>query len=320
MTCEKRLPSSSRGPYSFTQMKFSPDGNMLAASSFRPGVFLWNTSSGKRLQVLRKPKGNIGAFAFSKDGKSLVTAAGSLGKGTRITIGTLDLATGKETRQLHVRPRVKVAADPKALFRGRVAFSPDGTKIACAHHDGSFEMWDVATGKRRLTIPGPYYRGEFFIAAKGKILVSLTCKQFPKNIESLTNSETLKVLTSQPKKQFAFIPQSLSPLQRGMLVRPMGKPWRHLRAAEVHCSVFGIWARENDCVSSPFRQVKSATLHFLQMDGCWHPVVQVERFACGTWKRAKLSGPFADIAAGLNYWSFRRMDAALPHRARTAPY
>jgi WD40 repeat protein len=77
-------------------------------------------------------------IAFSPDGKLLATASGTPG---RRTAQVWDAATGAELWAID---------SPVNVFN--VAFSPDGKTLATGNFDGRVELWEVATGTKKLSI------------------------------------------------------------------------------------------------------------------------------------------------------------------------
>src|SRR5204863_275687 len=56
-------------------MEFSPDSRMLLAGSQNAGAFLWSVSNGQQLLPPLWHEGNCVKVAFSKDGRTAVTAS-----------------------------------------------------------------------------------------------------------------------------------------------------------------------------------------------------------------------------------------------------
>ncbi|HEV3445664.1 MAG TPA: WD40 repeat domain-containing protein [Gemmataceae bacterium] len=121
-------------------LTFSPDGKRLAAIC-RDGVLRqWDAVNGVLLWENRV-RTNLGAIAFSPDGKMLASASWA---GGDTTIRLCDTETGKE---------IRVCANENVV--GELAFSPDGKILAAAagsHNRAS--LWDVASGKELRSLAG----------------------------------------------------------------------------------------------------------------------------------------------------------------------
>ena len=113
---------------------FSPEGNILAAVSFRAG--LWDVATERRIANLQGG-GQPYSAAFSPDG---TLAIGSWNG----TIEQWDVGTKRQT----------------ATLRGHsdwvrtVAFSQDGTLLASGSNDGRLLLWDVGTKYQIATLEG----------------------------------------------------------------------------------------------------------------------------------------------------------------------
>jgi len=110
----------------------SPDGKMLASSSFDNTIILWdvnNPSDPSQLATLEGHTNFVTSVAFSPDGKTL--ASGSYDN----TIILWDV----ETRQPIGQP-----FEGHSVFVYSVAFSPDGKTLASGNADGTIVLWDIS--------------------------------------------------------------------------------------------------------------------------------------------------------------------------------
>jgi WD40 repeat protein len=169
-----------RSSSSLTDVTFSPDGTLLAASTPTGGVQLWDVS---RQRAIGKPlvRRGVHAFEFSGDGKVLVTSQerGMLqfwelssrtialerrvGFAEQLAVApngdTLAIPTGVGVqlwsirRQAQLGPPLLLGRDASTLS---VGFSPDGGRLLVGSQDGSVALWDLdgihgithAVGKR----------------------------------------------------------------------------------------------------------------------------------------------------------------------------
>ena len=130
---------------------FSPDGERLASISRRPAggrrpvpgeVLIWDLSNGQGVLTLpgrTEPGGESGLanVTFSPDGQRLATSEGRI-------VRIWKAASGQEILTLPSLER----------FITRIAYSPDGKRLAAASQDGSVKVWDAVTGATCLTLPG----------------------------------------------------------------------------------------------------------------------------------------------------------------------
>jgi hypothetical protein len=117
---------------------FCPTGKVLASGGDDNNVVLWEAATGKELHKLQGPKDGIGALAFSPDGRVLASAS----NGTKDqSLWLWETATGKPLHRIQ-----RGYCDTSSL-----AFSPDGRSVAVASGEQAVDLWDVATGQKRLT-------------------------------------------------------------------------------------------------------------------------------------------------------------------------
>jgi len=110
-------------------LAFAPDGKTLATAAW--DIHLWDAPTGKHR---RRLDGGL-VVAYSPDGK--VLACGS----SDYTLRLRDAITGRELHRLR-------AARQGVTHPWVAAFSPDG-KFLASEAQGSFGLWDVATGEAR---------------------------------------------------------------------------------------------------------------------------------------------------------------------------
>jgi WD40 repeat protein len=144
-------------------MALRPDGKSLATASQFPAQ-VWDLASGKNtltLKGLTRPQ----ALAFAPDGKTLASA-----DSCDQTIRLWDLAGGKPPLTVD-NTRYLVCGMACSL-----AFSPDGRTLASGSLDGTVELWDPATGRKRVTL-GEFGRddravGSLAYSPDGKLLAA----------------------------------------------------------------------------------------------------------------------------------------------------
>jgi hypothetical protein len=103
---------------------------------------IWDLSQGKAVLTLpgrTDPAGNAGfaSVTFSPDGQHLAASEGRI-------VRVWNAASGAEILTL---------TGDEGSF-GRIAYSPDGSRLAGANRDGSVKVWDAVTGAMCLTLRG----------------------------------------------------------------------------------------------------------------------------------------------------------------------
>ncbi len=117
-----------------TVLAFAPDGRSLACLGCETrAVLIWDVPS--RRLARRLPNNDQIGLAYSPDGRALAL----VGKGVRI----FDPSTGALLQTI-----------AEGLSVHRVAYSPDGLRLATASRDGIARVWDVADGRERMRLDG----------------------------------------------------------------------------------------------------------------------------------------------------------------------
>jgi WD40 repeat protein len=119
-------------------LSFCPKTGLLAASSFRTGVGLWDLTTRKMAYQL---KGRARRLAFSPDGSIMAF--------TTWAIGPLALRTLPSGKQVHILKRIW-----KAHRTECVSFSPDGRLLAAANDVGLVSVWALGSGEKLRDFSG----------------------------------------------------------------------------------------------------------------------------------------------------------------------
>ena len=185
---------------------FSPDGKTLAISCRRPsGQVFFDTATGKQLGVLQDDGRRFRSFAFSADGRTLVTTGGSndpsvcvwevpTGRRTQLLRASADdavlsaagksivsvddntrvrfwgVASAKVLREFTLIDRKPERVHPNEEDCWQVALARDGSAVATTAERENLCVWEVATGKKRFDLLGPFGCKRLTLSNDGKRL------------------------------------------------------------------------------------------------------------------------------------------------------
>jgi hypothetical protein len=110
------------------EIRFSPDGWMLAVNGWQNTIPVWEAATGRQRLLLQGHAESIVCVAFAPDGRTLASAGGDE------PIRLWDLETGRELRKL-------------LGHRGHansLSFSSDGKMLVSSGEDTTILFWDVA--------------------------------------------------------------------------------------------------------------------------------------------------------------------------------
>ena len=114
---EVRLPHYNSSKNHVITMEFSPDGKRLATGYLDTTVQLWDTTSGEELVVYQKPPIEEDAWRITR----------TKGNGK-------DILNNPMKNETNSRPCT-------------LAFSPDGSLLACGSDDSTVKLWNTMTGE-----------------------------------------------------------------------------------------------------------------------------------------------------------------------------
>ena len=118
---------------------FSANGAWMAVSRYI-GTWLYDTSTGAEVALIRTKEKTNGAIAVSSDGSTLAMGAFR-------SVQVWDAASGQ----------IKILDGHTDWVRS-VALSPDGATLASSSRDGGVRLWDVASGQLKTTLNGDWHR------------------------------------------------------------------------------------------------------------------------------------------------------------------
>jgi len=155
-------------------LAFSPDGNIVAAGTFKNKVILWDVKKGLELSRIVSTDGDQNGYlpyvVFSNDGKRLATVHDihEFSREGRAGIQVWDISAIREPRRAYTF-RTHMIMGLWGVWR--VAFSPDSkTLVAAEPNEGTIRVWELATGKDRLRFHGGVAAS---FSADGRMLITV---------------------------------------------------------------------------------------------------------------------------------------------------
>ena len=195
---------------SVASVAFAPDGKTLALARFN-SVELLALPGRSLARTLGPHRGRVNAVSFSKDGGTLLSAAGEPGVFGEVRLW--NVADGQLVRTFQGHQDSLYAA----------VLSPDGKILATSSYDQQIKLWDAASGKELRTLAG-HNDAVFDLAFRpdGKILASASGDRTVK-LWDVASGERLDTF-GQPLKELYAVAFSPDGKRRGRRRRRQSHP------------------------------------------------------------------------------------------------
>jgi len=217
------------------ELAFSPSGSLLASSSSKHCVTIWDVHTGKALFRHPCAEGDWPHVAFSPDGSAYAISDANSGE-----ISVFDMAHQKmSSLAKHKKPvygiafskdgsrfasggsdnsvfvwdwkvgRVVASMDGHTDAVSGLSFSPDGRYLATASKDATIVIWDVASGTAKRTLKGhKMWVNRVVYSPDGNTLLSGSDDRTAKLWDAGTGRLLQTVRTSSEVSELAFSPDN----------------------------------------------------------------------------------------------------------------
>ena len=130
---------------------WSPDGQLIASISEDKTAHIWNTKTGAIVQTYRDARKRAMALAWSPDGSLL--ASGYAGdKRNPETLQVIQALSGQQVFAYVSNAGFWNTQSDKTIFA--VAWSPDGTRLACGGGEYKIDIFDTRLWKQQISYKG----------------------------------------------------------------------------------------------------------------------------------------------------------------------
>ncbi len=147
------------------QLVFSPDGKFIAGNA-ASRTRVWDAATGMELSEIGDiPAGDLRELTFTPDGRYLFDMNSDAAR-------IWEFPSGELFRTFSLPNPATPGLSPARRLTTAV-MAPDGRRVATATFSGKVHIWDVATGKETMALPGPapYMSGMAF-SVDGRRLVT----------------------------------------------------------------------------------------------------------------------------------------------------
>lgn len=157
-------------------LRFSPDGQLLASGGFDGYVILWNVKLGKTHKAIKAHRSTVTEVSFSKDGKYIASSSQDG------TASVWETSTGNKVTTFLNRPFIITDSKTRngvvvtdTIFQNGVsfvAFSADTKYLYFAGDNGYVMKGDLATGKAQSIASTNYSDSQWYSNVTGGTMTS----------------------------------------------------------------------------------------------------------------------------------------------------